>query len=1491
MSKGANWGRCSFSVSVIGLLLTLLSVGSLQAHAQATFTQVGYAATPANTCAFNYQGDYAHYPNPPTTLTSAGCNNLPTSLTVNLSPTQENSSLLLVNSGWGALGACNDNLGQQWLPDGPTITNEAGTSAIGRKPPAGATVEGITSVTCSVTFVPMSQAVNLDSATGQEGEHIIQVYEVDPAPGDKLNEQMSSISPPISACRATAATGGVAIVGFEDGDDYAGTLWSGTNRLSGSLAGANSATQTWNSNFYDLSGRYEFSYAPAYYVDGIKSASAAGGTAGLSCAQPSGYCSCFVVQFTSAADSETGKGPACSESECGEPINLANGNTYIEETDISVPGFGGGLNFARTWNSTFSPSHPTEAAGLFGPGWRSTIEERIELQDGGIAKYWRSDGSVWTFGLDTQTNTYQIIAPANQAVSFTTGSSQFTIVYQNGETRIFDGNTGSLTAIQDRNGNTTSVAYDNFNRAMTVADPAGRHLYFAYGNQNFPFQVTGVTTDVNLSLSYAYDAQGNLLSVTKPDRTHLNFQYDSNSLITAVTDDQGKILESHSYDGAGRGMSSSRANGVDNLSLIYDTAPNTVLLVDSLGNTTNYSSDLFGGKRYVTAGNGSGCSSCGMRGNTTNTYDSQGRVSSTTDAAGHTTTLTYDANGNVTSRSSPLDASTTVTWRYTYNSFADVLTSTDPLGNTTTNTYDSHGNVVSTTTPPPDGSSAGSATIFTYDQKGELLTIKSPMGFVTTLTYSPQGQVATITDAQNETTAYQYDSHGNRTSVTDALGSLTMFSYDAGDRLTQIAYPNHTTASFAYDYRGRRTSATDQNGKATLYSYDDADRLVAATDPAGNTTQYTYDTESNLSAVLDALGRNTTFTYDPFGRVTQTVFPSSATEYYVYDAVGNLINKTDRDGQTIQYLYDALNRVTLKAYPDTSSVSYQYDAASRLLYVQDATGFYHFAYDGMGRLASATTQYAFATGVFTTSYTYDLDSNRLTMTDPQGGATGYSYNYSPDRLTGISSPSGLFGFGYDALGRRTTLTRPSGIATAYGYDALSRVLNIAHQSGGATVDGASYSYDGAGNATSSTNVLNNLTSAYSYDNNYQLLKVLQGTTTPEKYTYDALGNRLTEKGVNYTYNSSNEILSKGQNISFTYDNNGNTLTKTDATGTTQYTWDFENRLVQMVMPTTTGTTTVMFKYDPFGRRIQKSGPGNTVNYLYDGANVLEQVNANGRVQARYTMNLGVDEPLSEKRGSNTYYYEADKLGSVTSMTDITGTRVNSYTYSAFGKTTAKDTTKANPYRYTGRELDSDTGLYYYRARYYDPTIGRFIGEDPVRFRAGANFYRYVGNNALNFADPLGLCAQFPKTDYCAYQGNALSPSDFAARGKAFRDEIDTMNRFDPEGGGPTFFYALGELAGDFHQGGPLDAQPRASGTPLQRASYGNYAYGAFFAGAGIPLSDALSAANAYGLKQQLLNGAYKGRNMDSSYTHLPAVNIQDITSGYTDEVQGTLCKK
>lgn len=258
---------------------------------------------------------------------------------------------------------------------------------------------------------------------------------------------------------------------------------------------------------------------------------------------------------------------------------------------------------------------------------------------------------------------------------------------------------------------------------------------------------------------------------------------------------------------------------------------------------------------------------------------------------------------------------------------------------------------------------------------------------------------------------------------------------------------------------------------------------------------------------------------------------------------------------------------------------------------------------------------------------------------------------------------------------------------------------------------------------------------------------------------------------------------------------------------------------------------------------------------------MEETNSSGGVIARYSQNLSVDEPLAMLRSSTTSYYERDGLGSVTSLSNGAGAIANNYTYDSFGNPAASTGTILNSFRYTGREFDTATNLYYYRARYYDPNIGRFISEDPIRFKGGVNFYAYVGNNPLNLTDPSGLC---PQQQPCPPSANAPPPGFYADLGNSaswIENDI--------------YLY-------EFHRGGFLDAQVQYGGSQ----AYANYVFGVYMASAGYSIPATLNAANAYG---GMFSRYPHKTPMDPNYTHIPASNVLNITQGFNDARNGILC--
>jgi YD repeat-containing protein len=261
----------------------------------------------------------------------------------------------------------------------------------------------------------------------------------------------------------------------------------------------------------------------------------------------------------------------CSSGDCshqaGTPIYLDTGNTYIKDTDVSLPGLGGGITLQRTWNSVLPQNLIDSSIGIFGPNWKSSYEERIFTGSDHYIRYARGDGSYWVFGLNAS-GALAVAAPADVSVTLSQTVSNWILSFMSGELRQFSLTTGMLTAIVDRNGNTTQLTYDTSGRITTVTDPASRHLYFSYSTTS-PNLVSSVTSDFGVTLSYSYDSTGRLTQVTKPDLSTINYTYNGQSLITQVTDANAKVLETHTYDSNGRGVSSSQANGVNSLTVAY----------------------------------------------------------------------------------------------------------------------------------------------------------------------------------------------------------------------------------------------------------------------------------------------------------------------------------------------------------------------------------------------------------------------------------------------------------------------------------------------------------------------------------------------------------------------------------------------------------------------------------------------------------------------------------------------------------------------------------------------------------------------------------------------------------------------------------------------------------------------------------------------------------------------------------------------------------
>jgi RHS repeat-associated protein len=365
------------------------------------------------------------------------------------------------------------------------------------------------------------------------------------------------------------------------------------------------------------------------------------------------------------------------------------------------------------------------------------------------------------------------------------------------------------------------------------------------------------------------------------------------------------------------------------------------------------------------------------------------------------------------------------------------------------------------------------------------------------------------------------------------------------------------------------------------------------------------------------------------------------------------------------------------------TVTYTWDGGSRITQIVDSqSGTTTHAYDGLDHLMQEQTPQG------QVSYTYYPVGLRQSMTVLGQSAVNYTYD-NANRLSQVSQSGASAGFGYDSANRRTSLTLPNGIVVNYAYDNASQLTGLSYQNG--------------------TTALGNLT-----------------------YTYDAMGRRIDIGGSlarvslpspvsSASYDATNRLTS-WNGTPLTYDNSGALL----SFGSSTYTWDSRNQLIS------TSDGGGSFSYDTFGRRISSTVSGSTTSYVYDGSSAV-MANSDFLLKGQ-----GPDDLYARVRSTGVTSFLTDSLGSTVALTDGTGATTASYTYEPYGKTSVSGSDDT-AFRFTGREDDGATNLYYYRARYYSPQLGRFISQDPTGFPAGANLYAYAGGNPVNSADPSGRC--------------------------------------------------------------------------------------------------------------------------------------------------------
>jgi RHS repeat-associated protein len=423
-----------------------------------------------------------------------------------------------------------------------------------------------------------------------------------------------------------------------------------------------------------------------------------------------------------------------------------------------------------------------------------------------------------------------------------------------------------------------------------------------------------------------------------------------------------------------------------------------------------------------------------------------------------------------------------------------------------------------------------------------------------------------------------------------------------------------------------------------------------------------------------------------------------------YDQQGRLQSQGDPIG-TFTYAYVSNSgRVQTLTYPNGQTTTYAYYPVAQDLRLQEI----HHKKPDLNTLNKFT-------------YTYDALGNIRTWTQQMDATPAKAYDFGYDRADQLTvatyrttdpTPSILkrYRYAYDPAGNRTAEQIDDAV-TGASYDGMNRLTS--QQPGGALLfrgtvsEPATVTVGGKPATVTADNVFTGTTS------------VPSGTSQVVVQATDASGN---------VRSSTYALSQSGAAKTFTYDANGNL---TDD-GTKTYEWDAENRLQAVKQG---GNSLASFTYDGGGRRSTKTAGGLTTTYVYDGAQFLEERPSTG-ASKRYVYGPGVDQTLAQVVGGVTSYFIADHLGSIVRTTDGVGAVTLTRQYDPWGNPIQGSTTSG--YAFTGREWDAETSVYYYRARYYDATFGRFISEDPEGLSEGPHLYRYVGNAPILFRDPSGM---------------------------------------------------------------------------------------------------------------------------------------------------------
>lgn len=901
-----------------------------------------------------------------------------------------------------------------------------------------------------------------------------------------------------------------------------------------------------------------------------------------------------------------------------------------------------------------------------------------------------TDGNTWVYDGSNGAN-WRVFAPSssvNPIVTFGYNGArgqvgQLTDAVGNVATYYIS--SGRLGAMVDPAGNATRTYYDEHSQPVRVTNRLGYDTLTQYDNFR---RVTRVTQPEGNYETYVYDTRHNRIQTTRVAKSGSGLS----DIITSATFDTVCNMPLTETDGRG---------GVTTYGLLANRCLISTMTQPAVDDGTTSSTAL-------------------VNPVTTYTWNSLGQLLTRVDPTGREVRNAYNGTTNYLQTVTVENGASDIITTFGRNTAGDITSVTDPRSNVHMGTYDSSRRLTRYDGP----SGTGAATEWRYNVDGLVDRVRQATGLSSPNDWS--------------TTTYTYLATGRVSRMTDPDGGITQYSYDALNRPDCAAVRMNVAVygSLPANACTLSTQGTDGPDRIRRTEYDAEGQVLRERRAYGTTLAQVYATRTwtsngQLDTVVDANGNLSNFDYDGFDRLRRLYFPNgtlgsgvaSTTDYeeYGYDANNNRTSLRLRSSESIGYTYDALNREIVKDIPGgtTADVTSRYDLAGRRTFARFSTTLtpssdctatgnpgIDYCYDTVGRLQ------------YETSYgrrlqlAYDAASNRTRITHPDSTYFEYTYDalnrVDQVRLNGSSSGLSLVGdYAYDPMSRRTSLTRGNGAATSYTYTQALRLNSLVQDlEGSSTTSDANwgFGYNVAGQVTSRTLV-------QAYERTVPSLN--------QSYTRDGLNRYNTVGGSAFNYDGRQNLVSDGLR---------------------NFSYDYENRLT-----TVSGGGTGSLTYDPVGRLRSYTAGGGTTEFLYDGERLVGEF-APSELTAplrRYAHGMGIDEPLIWYEGSSTSagqnWLISDRQGSIIATTNASGT-ATTYGYDPYGvprEWTGAGGTMLSRFRYTGQAALPELQLYHYKARAYDPNLGRFLQTDSAQYRDDLNLYQYALNNPIANNDASG----------------------------------------------------------------------------------------------------------------------------------------------------------